>query len=103
MKFLTRKISIESLTQKNDELPIFLKSLQTVGARNTLYKAHIKLIEFLNTNHGTEFETLQKPAAEKLIEIYLKSLERKNLCHNFVNIAKAMEMGWSPLEIHDFY
>ena len=95
-------ISIQSVTDKNDYLPSFINRMETVGGRNMLYKAHVKLVEFLKANHGTEFEILHKPAADKIIQVYLKSQERKNLCHNFVNIAKAMEMGWSPLEIHDF-
>ena len=95
-------ISIQSLTDKNDYLPSFIKGIKTVGGRHILYYAHVKLVEFINANHQTEFEVLQKPAVDDLIEVYFKSEERKNLYHNFVNIVKAMEMGWAPLEIHDF-
>ena len=96
------KININRAVNVLPNLPNQIKELQTVNARRKLFLAHIKLADFLRLQIGLDIEAFQPPSINKYIALYLESDARKELYHNFTNITKAMEMGWSPDLIHDF-
>lgn len=96
------KLNIKSVQKNLPNLPTYLKSLETINARRKLFLAHIKLVSFLNVQIGLDVTAFDPPTMEDCIEMYLKSDNRKALYHNFTNITKAMDMGWTPEDIHDF-
>ena len=96
------KLSIRVVQQKLKDLPNYLKGLETVNARHRLFLGHVKLVDYLKNQLGLDIAAFDAPTTLDYLDIYLKSEERKNLYHNFTNITKAMEMGWSADDIHDF-
>ena len=95
-------INIRAVTAKLSNVSNYLKTLETVGGRRTLFLGYLKLVDFLRIQMNLAIEPFEWPSTSDYIDLYLKSEERKDLYHNFTNISKAMELGWSASEIHDF-
>ena len=95
-------INIRAVSAKVTNVSNYLKTLDTVGGRRTLFLGYLKLVEFLRIQMKLDITPFEWPTVSDYVELYLKSEERKDLYHNFTNISKAMELGWSPHQIHDF-